>query len=253
MAPAIPTSASGSALSPRRADKSGNVAWANGCPSAQPNWPRTFAPIRLSRPSGPFNDAADCERRSAWRGAATLKCVPSTRRPRSGAPATQPGLPRTEHRRTACPEGRDAHRSYNQYRRSALLCSFIPRAGAASLAGMPNPYLYVLDEPLARAEPLEQLASMPARRPRLLRGGTDHDVAPAAFGERLAVRDVRHVTPSTRDAACFRPCVFRRLALRRTTPYATRGMRGEGRSGDVPATLASQAASRADLVRVARG
>lgn len=120
------------------------------------------------------------------------------------------------------------------------------------MAREPNPYLYVLDEPLARAEVLERLASMPARLREAVAGATDHTLLRRASADDWsAFETFQHV----RDAALvysarFRWMVFDDDPLLMNYDENAWVAAAKDVPGDVPAILNEIAASRADLVRV---
>ena len=120
------------------------------------------------------------------------------------------------------------------------------------MAATSNPYLYVLKEPLRRAEVLEELALMPARlreavgiapEKALLRGGTP--AGWSAFQTFLHVRDA-----TLTYAARFRWIVFNDNPLMPDYDENNWVAASKDIPADIPEILELVAASRADLVRV---
>jgi len=120
------------------------------------------------------------------------------------------------------------------------------------VAATPNPYLYVLEEPLSRSDVLEELSLMPARLREVVAG-----VPPATILRRgapdewSAFQTFCHVRDATLTyAARFRWIVFNDNPLMPDYDENNWVAASKDTPADVPEILDQIAASRADLVRV---
>ncbi|MGE3074292.1 MAG: DinB family protein [Dehalococcoidia bacterium] len=120
------------------------------------------------------------------------------------------------------------------------------------MAAGPNPYLYVLDEPLTRAQVLAELAAMPSRLAEVVDGATaEVMIRRPTPDEWSAFETFQHV----RDATLTYAARFRWIVFNDNPPlpdYDENNWVATSRDmpSDIPEILDQVAASRADLIRV---